>query len=44
MIFDQYNHELGPGETLSIREMLPNVKVKHFQLLMPNAYVIKEVR
>ena len=43
MIFDQYNHELGPGETLSIREMLPNVKVKTLpNSWMPNAYVIKE--
>ncbi len=43
MIFDQYSHELGPGETLSIRELLPHVKVKTLpNSWMPNAYVIKE--
>ena len=43
MIFDQYNHELGPGETLSVRELLPDAKVKTIpNSWMPNAYVIKE--
>lgn len=43
MIFDQYNHELAPGETLSLREILPNVKVKTIpNTWMPSAYIIKE--
>ena len=43
MIFDQYNHELGPGETLSIRELLPHAKIKTIpNAWMPNAYVIKK--
>lgn len=43
MIFDQYNHELGPGETLSVRELLLNAKVKTIpNSWMPNAYVVKE--
>ena len=43
MVFDQYNHELGPGETLSVRELLPNAKVKTLpNSWMPNAYVVKD--
>jgi hypothetical protein len=43
MIFDQFSHELAPGETLSIRELLPNSKIKTLpNSWMPNAYVIKE--
>ncbi|MCU7835991.1 MAG: class I SAM-dependent methyltransferase [gamma proteobacterium symbiont of Taylorina sp.] len=43
MVFDQFNHELGPGETLSVRELLPNAKVKTIpNSWMPNAYIIKE--
>ena len=43
MVFDQYSHELGPGETISVRELLPNEKVKTLpNSWMPNAYIIKE--
>lgn len=43
MIFDQYSHELGPGETISIREFLPKIKIKTLpNSWMPNAYAIKE--
>lgn len=43
MVFDQYNHELGPGETIAIREFLPNAKVKTIpNSWMPNAYIVKE--
>ena len=43
MIFDQFNHELGPGETVAVRELLPNAKVKTIpNSWMPNAYIIKE--
>lgn len=43
MIFDQYNHELGPGETISIRELLPNAQVQTIpNSWMPNAYIIKK--
>lgn len=43
MIFDQFIHEFGPGETLSVRELLPNAKVKTLpNSWMPNAYIVKE--
>lgn len=42
MIFDQFIHELGPGETLAVRELLPNVEIKTIpNSWMPNAYAIK---
>ncbi|WP_319543117.1 class I SAM-dependent methyltransferase [uncultured Pseudodesulfovibrio sp.] len=42
MVFDQFNHELAPGETLSIRELLPGAKVRTIRnAWMPNAFVIK---
>lgn len=43
LIFDQYNFELGPGETIAIRECLPGVKIKTINnSWMPNAYAVKE--
>jgi len=43
IILDQYNHELSPGETMAVREILPNAKVKTLQnIWMPTAYIIKE--
>lgn len=43
MIFDQFNHELAPGETLAIRELLPDQQIKTIpNSWMPNAYVIKQ--
>tara|TARA_Y100000294_G_C8548943_1_gene334436 strand:+ start:186 stop:914 length:729 start_codon:yes stop_codon:yes gene_type:complete len=43
MIFDQFNHEFAPGETLAIKEFLPGVKIKTLpNSWMPNAYAIKE--
>ena len=43
MIFDQYNFELAPGETMAIREFLKDQKVQTFQNgWMPNAYIVKE--
>jgi len=43
MIFDQYNHELGPGETISLRELLPKAKVRTIpNSWMPNAYIVKD--
>lgn len=42
MIFDQFNHELSPGETRAIKELLPNAQIKIFPFgWMPTAYVIK---
>jgi len=42
MIFDQFSHELGPGETISIRELLPNEQIKTLpNSWMPNAYLKK---
>ena len=43
MIFDQFSHELGPGETVAVRELLPNVPIRTLpNSWMPNAYAIKE--
>jgi hypothetical protein len=43
MIFDQFSHELGPGETIAIRELLPGVRIQTLpNSWMPNAYAIKE--
>lgn len=43
IILDQYNHELSPGETLAVREILPNAKVKVLpNIWMPSGYIIKE--
>ncbi|MDC2963856.1 class I SAM-dependent methyltransferase [Gammaproteobacteria bacterium] len=42
MIFDQYNHELAPGETIAIRELLPDVQIQTIpNAWMPNAFAIK---
>jgi hypothetical protein len=42
LILDQYNHELSPGETIAVREILPNAQVKTFPYAwMPTAYIIK---
>jgi predicted O-methyltransferase YrrM len=43
LVLDQYNHELSPGETLAIREVLPNAKVRVIpNIWMPSGYIIKE--
>jgi len=43
LIFDQYNHELSPGETLAVREILPDAKVRTLpNIWMPTGYIIKE--
>lgn len=43
LILDQYNHELSPGETQAVREILPNAKVKTMpNIWMPTAYIVKE--
>ncbi|PIQ10556.1 MAG: hypothetical protein COW71_02505 [Ignavibacteriales bacterium CG18_big_fil_WC_8_21_14_2_50_31_20] len=43
VILDQFNHELSPGETLAVREVLPNAKVKIIpNIWMPSGYIIKE--
>ena len=42
LILDQYNHELSPGETLAVREILPDAQVKTLpNIWMPSAYIIK---
>jgi hypothetical protein len=42
IIFDQFNHELSPGETRAIKEFMPDAKIKTFPFgWMPTAYVIK---
>lgn len=43
LVFDQYNHELSPGETLVVKEQLPHVKVRTLKnIWMPSGYIIKE--
>ena len=43
IVFDQYNHELSPGETLAVREILPNQKVHIIpNIWMPSGYIVKE--
>ena len=43
MIFDQFNHELAPGETRAIKEFMPNAKIRTFPFgWMPTAYVVKD--
>ena len=42
LIFDQYNHELAPGETIAIEKYLKGKKIRTIKnSWMPNAYVIK---
>jgi hypothetical protein len=42
LIFDQYNHEVAPGETRAVTELLPNEKVETLpNSWMPNAYIQK---
>jgi predicted O-methyltransferase YrrM len=42
MIFDNFNHELAPGETRAIKEFLPNLQIRAFPFAaMPTAYVVK---
>lgn len=43
LVFDQFNHELAPGESRAIKELLPNAKIKTFPWgWMPTAYIVKE--
>ncbi|MFQ5473628.1 MAG: class I SAM-dependent methyltransferase, partial [Dehalococcoidia bacterium] len=43
LVFDEYNHELGPGETRAVREVLPRARIETFPFAwMPTAYVRKE--
>ena len=43
IIFDQFSHELAPGETIAIDEYLPNQKILTLEnAWMPNAYIKKE--
>ena len=42
MIFDQFNHELSPGETRAVKEFMPDAKIRTFPFgWMPTAYVVK---
>ena len=42
LIFDQFNHELAPGETRAIKEFMPEAKIRSFPFSwMPTAYVVK---
>ena len=42
MLFDQFNHEVAPGETRAIKEFMPDGKFKTFPFgWMPTMYVVK---
>ena len=42
MIFDQFNHELSPGEARAIKEFMPDAKIQTLPFTwMPTAYVVK---
>jgi hypothetical protein len=42
IIFDQFNHELAPGETRAVKEFMPDAQIKTFTFgWMPTAYVVK---
>lgn len=42
LIFDQFNHELAPGETRAIKEFMPDAKIRTLPFgWMPTAYVVK---
>lgn len=42
IIFDQFNHELSPGETRAIKEFIPDAKIRTLPFgWMPTAYVVK---
>lgn len=43
MVFDQFNHEQSPGETLAITQTLSNARIRTIpNSWMPNAYIVKE--
>ena len=42
MVFDQFNHELSPGETRAIKEFMPDAKIQTLPYgWMPTAYIVK---
>lgn len=43
MILDNFNHEAAPGETIAIRELLPDKPIRTFGFsFQPTAYLIKD--
>ena len=43
LIFDQFGHDLSPGEAMAVKEMLPGEKIQTIpNSWMPNAYIIKK--
>lgn len=43
LVLDEFNHELSPGETRAVREILPDAEIKTFPFAwMPTAYVVKK--
>jgi len=42
LVFDQFNHELSPGETRAIKEFMPDGRIKTLPFgWMPTAYIVK---
>ncbi len=42
LILDEFNHELSPGETQAVRELLPDAEVRTFPWAwMPRGYIVK---
>lgn len=43
LVLDNLNHETAPGETLAVREMLPNSRIRCFGFaFQPTSYIVKE--
>ncbi len=43
IVFDQYNHEVAPGETKAVHELLPNEKIETIlPSWMPAHYIVKK--
>jgi hypothetical protein len=45
LVLDQYNHELAPGESMCVREFLPDVRVETLEnIWMPSGFIRKPFR
>jgi len=43
LILDQFGHELSPGESMAVKELLPDEKIETLNnSWMPTAYIIKK--
>ncbi len=43
LVLDQFNHEMSPGETQAVKEVLPHARIKTLPWgWMPTAYIVKD--